>query len=318
MNLPKWTVILRTQGKNNSLELKNALYSLVAQEYKNLVVILTIHTNNETRIKETKDFSKNFKNLLKIKVIEIRKNLGKRAHPLNIALKNLDPDTKYLSFLDHDDIYYPWMGSSLINKMKESNKTFSMGRSVNVIQELTRDKYNNKYLYTKNKSLREKRAFSKIGLLVDNYIPFNSFIIDTSLLKNLFFDETLVFLEDWDFLKKLCLKKNFSVTQIDIPVSEYRRRNDYTDTFNKENVKKWKNARALTDKNLQNKKITIDIDDVIQLRKYYFAKFNSLSAEIAKLYSNPALKLWFRLRGIPLLRNTIGRFIRRLKIILNK
>ena len=35
----KWTVVLRTQGKGLELELNNALNSLIAQTYENLLVL---------------------------------------------------------------------------------------------------------------------------------------------------------------------------------------------------------------------------------------------------------------------------------------
>lgn len=42
-----WIVIVRTQGRNNELELNNALESLINQTYKDLAVILTIHSNKK-------------------------------------------------------------------------------------------------------------------------------------------------------------------------------------------------------------------------------------------------------------------------------
>ena len=99
MEKKKWTIIVRTQGKNNDLELKNALNSLIAQTYENISIIITIHNDNEKVIKKhflPRSFSK---------MIEINhcceKNKGIELS-LNVALRYVD--SEYLSFLDNDDI----------------------------------------------------------------------------------------------------------------------------------------------------------------------------------------------------------------------
>ena len=91
----KWTVVLRTQGKGLELELNNALNSLIAQTYENLLVLLMIHSNNEKIIEKTLSFIKPFQKMIEIKPVIVSDKQGNRAHPLNVALKNLD--CEYLS-----------------------------------------------------------------------------------------------------------------------------------------------------------------------------------------------------------------------------
>lgn len=307
----KWTVILRTQGKNNELELKNALNSLVAQTYENLSVILTIHTDNNKTAKDTLEFIKPFQKMVEISPIIIKEKQGNRSHPLNVALKSLNSD--FVSFLDNDDIYYPHMGKILIEEIKNRKVPFAYGISVKVLEREQEDSFGNKYLYTTNKSIFERRNFNMISFQMDNYIPFNSFIIETSFLENLEFDEELDFLEDWDFLRKLALKKNFSISKVETPVSEYRLRNDSTDTFNEENYHKWITSVERSDNNIKNRVVLLSLKEVLDFKKEYQDKINSLTTEIDKINMNPAYRLWVSLRENPVIKKTIGALIRKFR-----
>ncbi|MBP8689285.1 hypothetical protein KBH77_02955 [Patescibacteria group bacterium] len=73
--------------------------------------------------------------------------------------------------------------------------------------------------------------------MIDNFIPFNSFIVDTSTKGKIKFNKKMLYLEDSGLLKNIAIKKDFSYTEIKTPVSEYPRRNNYTDPYNKRIIK---------------------------------------------------------------------------------
>lgn len=303
-----WTVIIRTQGLDNDLELKNAINSVIAQGYENISIIIAIHTNKEERIKETLSFLKAFDRSIKIQPIVIKEKQGVRSYPLNVALKKLS--SEYVSFLDHDDIYYPHMGNTLIYLMEKNNKSFAYGTSIKVLQEKVTDNWGHEYLYTKEKSRFETKDFNIVSFFLDNYIPFNTIILRASLLKEMEFNEKLDYLEDWDFLRRIALKKDFSLIQTKFPVSEYRVRNDNTDTYNDDNYKKWVKSRERTDRNISSEKITIDVNEILAFRKEYLQEIESLHNEINKLELNPAYRLWKTVRDNKIINKTIVRFIR--------
>lgn len=303
-----WTIIVRTQGQNNSTELRNALDSLVAQSYQNISIILTIHSNKQKIIDETLQFIKSYEDILNIKALVIKDRQGNRSYPLNAALKELD--SEYVSFLDYDDIYYPKMGSLLISLLEKEKKTFAVGRSIKVIQEEVVDVFGNRYLYTKNKSYFNKKPFNKIAFFIDNYIPFNTFVIRTSLMQDEYFDEKLDYLEDWDWLRRLVLKENFSLVQTKTPVSEYRVRNDNTDTFNLNNSEKWEESRKKTDYNIENQIIKVSMMDILEYKEEYHKQIKHLNNEIYKLELNPAYTLWRNIRDNKIVSRTLVKFIR--------
>lgn len=310
----KWTVVLRTQGKGLELELNNALNSLIAQTYENLLVLLMIHSNNEKTIEKTLSFIKPFQKMLNIKPIVLRDKQGNRSYPLNAALKNLD--CEYLSFLDDDDIYYPNMGSTLIKALEDNDKTFALGRSIDVIERLETNIAGEEYLYTVSKAKRPYQEFSKPLLLLENFIPFNTFILKTSLLDGVKFNEDMTYLEDWDFLKQLILKEEFSFIQLDVPISEYRRRNDITDTFNEDNYEKWLEAREITDNSFKDKEINTKIGDLFYIKKFYENELEKQRAGIEIIRNNPGYRIWDKAINNRILKNTVVKLVRKVRGLL--
>ena len=310
----KWTVIVRTQGKDLELELNNALNSLIAQTHENLLVLLMIHSNNEKIIEKTLSFIKPFQKMIEIKPVIVSDKQGNRAHPLNVALKNLD--CEYLSFLDDDDIYYPNMGSTLIKALEDNDKTFALGRSIDVIERLETNIAGEEYLYTVSKAKRPYQEFSKPLLLLENFIPFNTFILKTSLLDGVKFNEDMTYLEDWDFLKQLILKEEFSFIQLDVPISEYRRRNDITDTFNEDNYEKWLKSRETTDNRLKDKETVIRIGDLKHIKSFYENEFEKQRAGIEIIRNNPGYRIWDKAINNRILKNTVVKLVRKVRGLL--
>lgn len=313
----KWTIIVRTQGKGNNLELKNALNSIIAQDYENKSVILTIHSDNEERINKTIKFIKPFQKSLKITPLIIKEKQGNRSYPLNVALKK--QSAEYISFLDHDDIYYPSMGTKLISMLETKNKSFAFGGSIKVLQKKVQDDFGNVYLYTVNKSKFSTKHFNLISFLSDNFIPFNTFVIKTSLIGKEIFDENLDYLEDWDWLRRIALKKDFSIIQTTVPVSEYRVRNDKTDTYNEESFQKWIRSRKISDEKIKEKDINIKIKEIFKFEEENSRQRNQLQTEINKLEMNPAYKVWKYVRDNKYINITIVSLVRKTRgLIYNK
>ncbi|NLD25533.1 glycosyltransferase family 2 protein [Candidatus Dojkabacteria bacterium] len=313
----KWTVIVRTQGKEVDLELKNTLNSLIAQTYENLSVLLTIHSDNEKSIENTIAFLKPYREMLNIKPIVVREKQGNRSYPLNVALENLD--CEYISFLDDDDIYYPNMGTTLINAMEEKNKTFAFGRSIDVIERLEKNISGEEYLYKVSKSKRAYQEFSKSLLILENFIPFNTFVVKRSLLEGIQFNEEMDYLEDWHFLKQLMFKKEFSFVQLETLVSEYKRRNDHTDTYNEENYGKWLESREITDDYFKEKEITVKSVDLAPIKSFYEELFeNEKKKQLEKITENPGYKIWNRAINNKILKNTVVKFVRKIRELLQK
>lgn len=313
----KWTIIVRTQGKDKNLELKNALNSLIAQTYENLSVLVTIHSNDKEVIQDTLSFLESFQEMIDLKPLVVREKQGNRSHPLNIALENLD--SEYVSFLDDDDIYYPNMGNTLISAMEKGRNTFALGRSVDVIERLEKNITGEEYLYIVSKSKRPYQGFSKSLLMLDNFIPFNTFVVKKTLLEGIRFNEDMEYLEDWHFLKELVLKKAFSFVQLDIPVSEYRRRNDSSDAYNEENYQKWVESRKVTDNYFKKKEVNVEIGDLINIKNFYEEIYErEKNRQIEEVRKNTGYRIWNNAVNNKMLEKTAVKLVRKIRGLFQK
>jgi glycosyltransferase involved in cell wall biosynthesis len=273
-----------------------------------------VHTDDEKRIKETLEFVKPFQKILDLNAQVVRKKQGNRSHPLNVALKKLD--SEYVSFLDHDDIYYPHFGSHLIDLMEKEKATFVFGVSIKALQEEVTDKYGNSYLFTKNKSKFKTKEFNVIEIFLDNFIPFNTFVVNRALIDDMFFDENLTYLEDWDFLRRITLKDDFVAVQSDKPISEYRVRNDHTDTFSNENEDVWIKCREMIDEKQGREKICISIEDITKFRNKYFNEMALLGERMDKMSKNRGYMIWDSIVNNKLLKPTLVKVVREIRHIL--
>ncbi|WP_156389671.1 hypothetical protein [Methylobacterium sp. Leaf465] len=147
-----------------------------------------------------------------------------RSHLINISVKAAK--TRYIHFLDFDDIMYPSAYNLLIDCLNRSSAAISFGAIVSTYYERIGGKP-----YVTNKR-REFFGKNKYDLFVDNFCPIHSFLIDLSKVdvSDVLFDENMSALEDYSFLLSFLSKYQGDFSLIDTPVGEYFRRD--ADTIN--------------------------------------------------------------------------------------
>ena len=212
-----WNIVVRYHADRLGM-LSEALYSIAAQTYPHVKVILVGHTRNDDLVNKVDSLIKHFKDLLTIEHVTADPN-KKRGHPLNVGLDHCTG--AYVSFLDYDDRYYPFFGSILINELQRKSATFAFGATVKVCQEKVGDHYK-----TVSKEPRIETAFNPVRLATDNFIPINTFVYDFSQFRHIRFDESLDVIEDWDFLLQMLFSNKLIPALVRVPVSEYYVRND--------------------------------------------------------------------------------------------
>ena len=180
---------------NKEFFLAEAINSVIDQNYDNwkLLIIDDCSTDNSKRIIQK------FSNNEKIKIIYLKKNMGVSfARNLGIRLSN----SKYISFLDSDDLWTPSKLKEQINFMEKNNHIFT---------------YTDYTPFLVKNNLRKK-------IITPNYFNFETFIDNSSIgtstmmilrsvVKTTRFPKTPV-LEDFPFkckiLKKIKLAKKFN------------------------------------------------------------------------------------------------------------
>ena len=207
--MPFVTIII--PYKSNLKYLFLALKSVLNQSYKNLKLIIIYDNVNKKDLKKINIFLKKKKYFKKfnINIIENKKNFG-AGESRNIAIRNCN--SKYIAFLDSDDI---WLKDKLkiqVNYMEKNNILFSH-TSYDIINA------NNKII--SSRFAKRKTEFKDLVLSCD--IGLSTVVLKSSLLKkNKLFFPRIKTKEDYILWLKI-VKKIKIIRGIDIKLTYYRK-----------------------------------------------------------------------------------------------
>jgi len=251
---PKWSIIVRTQGKRNEFLLE-ALYSIALQSYDNKDVILVVHAKGKRALKGIENLVHPLNNLLKINILQADYS-KRRGHPLNVGLDNCN--SKYVSFLDDDDILYPHAGEKLIEELEKGQRNFVCGIAI----ALNQRQIGGRLFKNTGKHIFYNKEFNPVELASTNFIPINDYIYNFNTFKELRFDEDLDLLEDWDLLLQMITSGKLRAKFIPIETCEYRFKDDNSQSFTIYTKKELLESRQIINKKYRGKKIQLDFDDV--------------------------------------------------------
>jgi len=124
-----------------------------------------------------------------------------RSSLLNKGIKK--SHSRYLAFLDYDDVIYPHSYALLIENLRKSSCAIAF--SNNYFKDVVQGQ---DYAIVNNRRAVDKSALGLRDLFVDNFCPLHSFVIDRSTVapEDLFFKNDMSRLEDYDFLLRFCAK----------------------------------------------------------------------------------------------------------------
>jgi glycosyltransferase involved in cell wall biosynthesis len=113
------TIIIRTSQEKRLPLLKNALLSVVANDYRPIEIIIVIQSEKQDFI----DYLQNMSNEYSDKQVQVRifinyTSKDQRAKNLNIGVNNANG--RYIGFLDDDDVFYKHHIASLVEKLNNS------------------------------------------------------------------------------------------------------------------------------------------------------------------------------------------------------
>lgn len=191
---PMFSVILTTFNRPELLEF--ALDSLSKQTLKDFEVVLV------------NDFGVPVEGLLSsydipITYIRQKKNLGVAA-ARNIGIKASSGEN--IVFLDDDDFFRPDHLQTLADCLDDNPGAVVYSDACFIVEEV--EGGNRKVLSEEVRYAHDN--YSKYRLMVDNYIPVNTFSFPKRLFESIGeFDVSLKGLEDWDFLIRLANVSNF-------------------------------------------------------------------------------------------------------------
>ena len=180
---PLISVIVRA---DNLLYLRNALKSLMNQNYDQFEVILVWHGTEKIDLKGFEH--------LDIQYID---GTGQRSRNLNLGISHAQGE--YIAFLDQDDIIYPSHLEILIAQLHGNNAYDIAYTGCKVLHCEMRD--GKPYILSEEGVYNH--SYQQGRLIIGNYIPIHSLLFRNTVFRSHKFDETLSAYEDWEMLARL-------------------------------------------------------------------------------------------------------------------
>jgi LmbE family N-acetylglucosaminyl deacetylase len=190
---PLVSVVVRTKDRPGLLA--EALESLATGSYRRVQVVLVNDGGQSPFVRD--DYP------LAVVRVDLEENRG-RAAAANAGVEAATGD--YVAFLDDDDLAEPEHLETLVGLVAASDVRVAYTDAAAAVYELASDGG----WQEAARRLPYSRDFDPDLLLVDNYIPFNTLLIERRLLDEVGpFDPEFEFFEDWDLLIRLSQRARF-------------------------------------------------------------------------------------------------------------
>jgi len=215
------SVIIRTASIDRIAMLDEALFSVAVQDWPSIQVVISLQSPSRKFLTAVETLTSRFfwREGISVKTlpIDIPDGQDGRARLMNSGLAAAVG--RYVSFLDDDDILYQNAFTTLIEELKGSKDAIAVGGCR--IARL-RSVEDHQFIY--HKAFPHFWGDSKFELLIENFIPVHSYILDRSRISagTLRFRDEAIPLEDYDFLSRLADGHSFNLNKQNVPICEYR------------------------------------------------------------------------------------------------
>jgi len=202
---PLVSVIIPTYNRSDLL--KNAIESVLTQDYKNMEIIIVNDAGDDVST-VVSSFSDP-----RLQYISHPENKGCSA-TRNTGIQNAKG--KYIAYLDDDDIYYPNHISTLVEYLERHNAHIAYTDTYK-----REECVENGEIKVVRKEIENSQDYDQIALYTENLAPLLCVMHKKKcLIKSGLFDEYLNRDESWDLL--LRLSAHYTFAHIPSPTSEYR------------------------------------------------------------------------------------------------
>lgn len=203
--------VVRFHDIRRLVELDRALFSLLEQTWRPVRVIIVLqnlpdHLRAITELARRFDWS--FQGHHAPTVVNLcSEKEDARSELLNVGIAHAQE--RYFAILDCDDYLYSHAYEYLISGIRDRDAVIAFG-DIAIKHKRVIDSF--VYATSMDRTTRDGNSYS--DLLFDNFAPIHSFVVDRSKIsaRDFRFDESLIRLEDYDFLLRICSKypANFS------------------------------------------------------------------------------------------------------------
>ena len=197
-NTPKFSIIMRTQGKRIEL-MEQAIVCLLSQEYQNFELIVVGHNIEQAKVNDVEKLIKDFGIQLKGKVTFLVVNTGLRGVPMNVGIDRAVGE--YVGFLDDYDLVFAHWLQVFADKIEEFPGKIIRSRCVDRFVEHSDNSNIPSYVHSNLEDVRDatfslSAHFFISQTVLHQYVTPRAKIIESQS----YVDESLPVVEDWDFL----------------------------------------------------------------------------------------------------------------------
>ncbi len=268
------SVIMRCHTKERMEFLEEAIFSISIQDYDDVEVCVVIQNGDEefAQMVEEIIFKQPWRSDPKYMIcpVKFKDNEDHRSSLLNHGFENASG--RFTAFLDDDDVVYQHGYRTLIKTLLEIEENDLVKAAMAVggcrIAKTVRES-GNWYIEDKETPFIDGR--SRYDLYNDNFIPIHSYVIDRKFVdaEDLFFDNDIVPLEDYDLLLRLASKYEFDFSNLDTFVCEYRIHDSnslpYYDESTKEQIAKHERAFQMIEDRKKTLSCLITVPELIKI-----------------------------------------------------
>lgn len=223
------SVIVRTASPRRLHLLDEALFSLCAQRWPKIQVVLTVQSPSQQFEAETRRLLErqpwSVETRLTYLPVAVDPRIDGRAVLATAGCQAARGE--YLAFLDDDDVVYQFGYAMLIEVLKQNTRAVMACGCARLayIKDL-----GDRYFVTRKTETPFGWGKSKFDLFTGNFINIHSYVVARARLaaEILYFDSKYVPLEDYEFLLRLASAGPFDLSKRCIPVCEYRIHDDNT------------------------------------------------------------------------------------------
>lgn len=268
------SVIIRCHQRERLPFLEEAIFSLSIQDWTDLQIIVVIQNGDDNYVRDVREiilhqpWREDPKFI--IRTVEFKRGLDGRSALLNHGIKY--SSGRFLAFLDDDDVVYQHGYKTLIDRLLKNDEGEEEAPAIAVggcrVAKTQRES-DNWFISAKETPFTFGR--NRFDLFRDNFIPIHSYVIDRKNIdaRDLYFDNDILPLEDYDFLLRLSSKYDFDFSNLDVFVCEYRIHNanslPYTEDATQEKIDKYRRAFDLINQRKKSLLCRIPLTDLIEI-----------------------------------------------------
>ncbi len=215
------SVIIRFHKQERISFLDEALFSLAIQHWHDLEAVVVLQNGTDEMKTAVIDLIECQPWLAppryQVLSYEVAAGVDGRSSLLNHGMAKAHG--RYLAFLDDDDLVYQHGYATLIRQLMAGGRAIAIG-----VCRTAKNEYEASHWYVKIKESPFKYGRTRLDLFRRNFVPIHSYVIDRARIGgfDLWFDDELPPVEDYDFLLRLCAAFEPDFSKLATPVCEYR------------------------------------------------------------------------------------------------